>query len=299
MNLFYLRYFVTLAHVQHYTKAAEQLCITQPSLSHAIAQLEKELGLPLFEKSGRKTTLTRYGDEFLTCAEHTLSILDAGIESMKRSAQGEGLIRLGMLRTLGVEYIPRLAAGFLKENPDLNIQFTFHTGVTQDLLEGLSARKFDLVFCSQPPAKLNCTAVSVQKQDLVLITPADHPLASRQTIDLIDTISYPQIFFEKSSGMRSVVDRMFLEIGAEPEIAYETEEDQVIAGLVSQGFGIAVVPYMDLLLKLDLKILQISSPVCERKLYMVHNNNVFMAPSVRHFRQFVLDTPAGQSNGNP
>ena len=53
MNLFYLRYFVTLAHVKHYTKAAEQLCITQPSLSHAIAQMEKELGVPLFEKNGR------------------------------------------------------------------------------------------------------------------------------------------------------------------------------------------------------------------------------------------------------
>ena len=61
MNLFYLRYFVTLAHVQHYTKAAEQLCITQPSLSHAITQMEKELGLPLFEKNGRNITLTKYG----------------------------------------------------------------------------------------------------------------------------------------------------------------------------------------------------------------------------------------------
>lgn len=78
MNLFYLRYFVTLARVKHYTRAAEQLCITQPSLSHAISQLENELGVPLFEKSGRNTTLTRFGEEFLVCAEHTLSTLDAG-----------------------------------------------------------------------------------------------------------------------------------------------------------------------------------------------------------------------------
>ena len=124
MNLFYLRYFVTLAHIQHYTKAAEQLCITQPSLSHAISQLEKELGVPLFEKSGRKTTLTRFGEEFLTCAEHTLSTLDAGIESIRHSSRGEGLIRLGLLRTLGIEYIPKLAASFLAENPSLNIHFT-------------------------------------------------------------------------------------------------------------------------------------------------------------------------------
>ena len=95
MNLFYLRYFVTLAHVKHYTKAAEQLCITQPSLSHAIAQMEKELGVPLFEKNGRNTMLTPFGREFLSCAEHTLSTLDDGIASLQRSARGSGLIRLG------------------------------------------------------------------------------------------------------------------------------------------------------------------------------------------------------------
>ncbi len=288
MNLFYLRYFVTLAHIRHYTKAAEQLCISQPSLSHAIAQLEKELGLPLFEKSGRKTTLTQFGEEFLICAEHTLSTLDAGIESIQRSLRGEGLIRLGLLRTLGIEYVPRLAADFLKENPGLNIRFTFHTGVTQTLLEGLAAKKYDLVFCSQPPARLNFTAVSVQKQDLVLIVPSGHPLAALHAVDLAATLPYPQIFFDKSSGLRSVVDQMFADIGAEPHIAYETEEDQVIAGLVAQGFGIAVVPYMDLLLKLHLKILQIRSSACERSLYLVKNDAVFMPPVVRRFHQFVL-----------
>jgi DNA-binding transcriptional LysR family regulator len=95
---------------------------------------------------------------------------------------------------------------------------------------------------------------------LVLIVPKEHPLADRHTINLTETLSYPQIFFEKRSGIRAVVDQMFAAIEAEPDIAYETEEDQVIAGLVAQGFGIAIVPYMDLLLKLDLKILQISSP---------------------------------------
>lgn len=288
MNLFYLRYFVTLAHVQHYTKAAEQLCIAQPSLSHAISQMEKELGVPLFEKNGRNTTLTRFGEEFLACAEHTLSTLDSGIQSMKRSAQGEGLIRLGFLRALGTELIPRLAADFLKENSDLTIHFTFHTGVTQTLLEDLSAQKLDLAFCSQPPGKLNFTAVPLFKQDLVLIVPKNHPLAAKHTVSLAETLPYPQIFFQPSSGLRSVVDQMFSGLGAKPQIAYETEEDQVIAGLVAQGFGIAIVPYMDLLLKLNLKILQIH-PACERSLFIVHDGRTFMAPSVSRFRQFVLE----------
>ena len=290
MNLFYLRYFVTLAKVRQYTKAAEQLCIAQPSLSHAIAQLEKELGLPLFEKTGRKTTLTRFGEEFLDCAERTLATLDAGVESLRRGARGDGLIRLGFLRPLGVEFIPRLAAEFLRETPDADIRFSFYTGVSQTLLEGLSARQFDLVFCSEPLQKQGLTAVPVQRQELVLIVPKDHPLSSRHSVGLQETAPYPQVFFEKSSGIRAVVEQMFQRVNVEPRIAYETQEDQVVAGLVAQGFGIAVVPYMDLLLKLDVRILQISSPAYERNLFMVSDNGTFMPPCVQRFRQFVIDS---------
>ena len=137
MNLFYLKYFVELAHVRHYTKAAQNLCITQPSLSHAVAQLENELGVPLFERNGRNTTLTRFGREFLVCAENTLATLDSGIEAARRSAAGEGLIRLGFVRPAGVEYVPRLAREFLEKNSGSDIHFTFDTGPTVTLLEDL------------------------------------------------------------------------------------------------------------------------------------------------------------------
>ena len=85
-----------------------------------------------------------------------------------------------------------------------------------------------------------------------------------------------------------MIDRMFEETGGQPEIAYETEEDEVIAGLVTQGFGIAVVPYMDLLLKLNVRILKISSPAYERAFFMVHDKSVYLPPAVQNFRQYVL-----------
>ena len=289
MNLPQLRYFVELAHTQHFTRAAERLCITQPSLSHAITQLETELGVPLFERTGRATALTRYGEQFLTCVQQALTTLDEGVNALQRVARGEGLIRLGLLRTLGVEFVPSLAARFLTANPDKDIRFTFNTGVTQQLLEGLLENRFDLVFCSQPPAELRLTAVPVSRQDLVLIVPRSHPLASLHTVDLADTLSYPQIYFSKGSGMRDVVDGLFAQIGGSPQIAYETEEDQVIAGLVSQGFGISVVPYMEMLLRLDVKTLQISRPVWERNFYLVSNDRFYLPPAVRQFRQYVLD----------
>lgn len=289
MNLDYLRYFVKLAEVRHYTKAAEQLCITQPSLSHAIRLLETELGVPLFEKTGRNTVLTRFGEEFLECAKHTLDTLDHGIATLQRSAQGEGLIRLGFLRVLGIDYIPRLAARFLEAHPEKNIRFSFHTGRTQGLLEGLLDRRYDLIVCSEPAPELHLTAVPVTHQKLVLIVPKHHPLASQRSVDLAQALTYPQICFSESSGLRRVIDALFAAAGGAPEIAYETEEDQVIAGLVAAGFGIAVVPYMDLLLKLDLAILEIHSPPYRRDFFLIHNDRLFLPPVAARFRQFVLD----------
>lgn len=290
MNLDYLRYFVKLAEVRHYTKAAEQLCITQPSLSHAIRLLETELGVPLFEKTGRNTMLTRFGEEFLECARQTLGTLDQGVSSLQRSAQGEGVIRLGFLRVLGIDYIPRLAARFLADNSGRDIRFEFHTDRTQGLLEGLLNRRYDLVVCSEPAPELHLTAVPVTEQELILIVPKGHPLASRHSVDLAEALPYPQVYFSRGSGLRDVVDGLFAAAGGVPQIAYETEEDQVIAGLVAQGFGIAVVPYMDLLLKLDLAILEISLPPYKREFFMVHNDKVFLSPAARQFRQFVLDS---------
>ena len=289
MNLLHLRYFVELAHTLHFTRAAERLCITQPSLSHAITQLETELGVPLFERTGRTTILTRFGEQFLLCAQQALTTLDGGVSALQRVAHGEGLIRLGLLRTLGVDFVPGLVARYLRENPGRDLRFTFHTGVTQQLLDGLMEKRFDLAFCSQPPAALQLTAVPVGREDVALIAPPNHPLAEFHTVALEATSPSPQAYFSKGSGMRDVVDGMFAQIGGTPQIAYETEEDQVIAGLVAQGFGISVVPYMEMLLRLDVKILQISRPVLERNFYLVSNDRIYLPPAVQNFRQYVLN----------
>ena len=245
--------------------------------------------MPLFEKNGRSISLTQYGKQFLACAQETLSILDEGVESLQRVSRGEGLIRLALLRTLGVDYVPKLAARFLAENPGKDIRFTFHTGVTSHLLDELEEKKLDLVFASKPPVEMGLTAVAVEQQDLVLIVPKNHPLAKHHSVDLTETLPYPQVYFSEGSGMRGVVEELFSKIEGRPIIAHETEEDQVVAGLVAAGFGIAVVPYMDMLLRLDVKIIQIASPRWERSFYLVSDDRAYQPPAVQKFRQFVLN----------
>ena len=277
-----------LAQVKHYTRAAQQLCISQPSLSHAIRQLEGELGVPLFEKTGRNTTLTPFGETFLTTVHQTLGTLEEGVETLRRSARGEGLIRLGFLRRLGSRYIPQLAAEFLAAHPARNLSFAFHTDRTQGLVESLLHRQCDLVFCSQPDPALPLTAVPVVRQELVLITPKDHPLAGRGAVDLAQALPYPMVYFTREAGLRRVVDGLSAAAGAPPRIAYETEEDQVIAGLVAQGFGIAVVPQMELLHKLEVAVLKITAPDYRWEVFLTTCDGLFLAPAARDFRDFAL-----------
>lgn len=137
-------------------------------------------------------------------------------------------------------------------------------------------------------SELGFTAVPVKKQELVLIVPAVHPLAGRDTISLEETADYEYVYFHENSGIRNVIDDMFARAGLIPKISCETEEDEVIAGLVAAGFGIAVVPYMDMLQKLDVKIIKITSPSYERSFFMVNDDKRYMLPVVRLFYDFVL-----------
>ena len=127
MNLYHLRYFVTLAKLEHYTKAAEELCITQPSLSHAISLLEKELGVTLFQKEGRNIALTKCGKIFLERVQESLKILDDSILELKSISNGEGYIDLGFLRTLGTNFVPKLTKNYIESNKDKKINFNFFT----------------------------------------------------------------------------------------------------------------------------------------------------------------------------
>lgn len=287
MNLSHLRYFVTLAQTKNYTKAAEKLRITQPSLSHAMNTLEKELGVQLFEKKKHHTELTICGKQFYPIAQQSLAILDNGVELLTQLHGSDGLVRLGCLRYLGIQYVPKLLKAYRAET-SLRSTITIDAGLTPQLIADLEAQKLDIVFASRPVNHETLTCIPVAKQDLVLIVPNTHPLAKQCTINLQDTAPYPYVFFDKSAGLRPIILDIFNRCCLKPKIAYEVSEDEVIAGMVAQGFGIAVVPYMPLLLQLDVKILPITYPQYERTFFMITNSNAYMAPAVEDFRNFVL-----------
>ena len=290
MNLYHLRYFVTLAEIEHYTKAADMLAITQPTLSHAIYAMEEELGVKLFEKNGRNVSLTKYGKVFFADAQDILSKLDESVNSLKLAGRGEGQIDIAFLRTLGTDVVPKLIRGFLNENAGKQIDFNLYCdrALTGDILTGLKEKKYDIGFCSKFDDEPLIEFIPVAKQDLVVIVPPDHPLAEKKEVHLTETLPYKQIIFKKRSGLRHIIDELFEQINAYPEVSYEIEEDQVAAGFVANGFGIAIAPDIPILHSLDVKILPLVSPAWQRRFYMAMLKDVYHPPVVEGFKRFVI-----------
>ena len=248
MNLYHLRYFVTLAHLEHYTKAADVLAITQPSLSHAISSLEEELGVKLFEKNGRNVSLTKYGKSFLEDVEQTLNRLDSSVNGLQLAGKGEGQIDVAFLRTLGVDFMPKIIRSFLNANKGKQIHFNLFCDkvLTGDILTGLKEKKYDIGFCSDLLKSDEIEYYPIRDSYIAVVVPKGHPLENREQISLKETAGYPQIMFSKTSGFRTLQEQIFAEEGIKVKPVCAAEEIEVITGLVENGFGISVLPYMDI-----------------------------------------------------
>lgn len=291
MNLHHLRYFITLAKLEHYTLAAKQLHITQPTLSHAISSLEYELGVTLFEKKGRNIVLTKIGQQFFERVTVALDLLDDSFHEMELLSKGAGNIDIALLRTLGFQLVPNLIRNFLKENPEKEIHFGFYndTGMSEDIINGLREQKYDIGFCSKIDDAQDIHFVPIAEQELVVITSLGHPLASKDGIHLEETLDYPQIWFAKRSGLRSIQNQLFEDIAKKPNIQYEIEEDESIAGFVAQGFGIAVLPYIPILDMMDVKIIKLKNLKYRRLHYMAYLKNAVHSPAVQSLIQYIKD----------
>lgn len=290
MNLNQLYYFVTLAHMEHYTRASKVLLITQPSLSHAISSLEQELGTYLFEKQGRNVILTKYGRIFLAYAEEALGILDAGIKKTKSmTSEQSGRIDIGYIFTQGSEFVPEVVKGFLDANPEKQIEFHFSNGVTGDVIKGIKEERYDVGFCSRVEGEEDLCFTPISQEELVAVVPLDHPLAEKEDVTLVEIAGYPQIFFSEKSGLRKVIDKMFRDIGIKPKIVYTVDEDSALAGLAAKGLGIGIVPNVSTVKGLKVMLLPIRDLKFCRYIYMVTMKNKYQSPIVRQFEKYLQE----------
>ncbi len=278
MNLYHLRYFVTLAKVGNYSLAAKILSITQPSLTLAIKSLEEELGIVLFEKIGRHNELTEYGRIFLSSVEISLSVLDSGIDSIKAVRDGFDLIRIGHLRTLGLDFIPSL----IRPYDNRGLSFSFFSGTTDQLVTMLEKRQVDLIFSSLPK-KEGIHSMRIKEEDFVLIVPIDHPLAMYDEISLFETSGYEYVYFSKESGLHDAIDGIFKALNLRVKVKYKILEDEVISAFVAHGFGIAVVPLTEGLGNFNVKIIRIKDEIPKREIYCSYLEGYYKSPPFHAF----------------
>lgn len=142
--------------------------------------------------------LTRYGKLFLPYVEESLKVLEEGVQRTRElNGSKEGIIHLAYIYTMGSNFTPKMVRNFLDAYPDYHIDFHFTVGTTGDILAGLKEDKYDIVFSSYQEGEPDIEFRKIGNQKLVVAVPQDHPLAIHGSVDLRDTIAYPQIYLKR------------------------------------------------------------------------------------------------------
>lgn len=241
MTLLQLQYFKILARVLHYTQAAAELHIAQPSLSYSIKELEKELGVKLFEKDSRHIKLTVYGEQFLPYAERALEMIDEGVGVLKQMAgSAQQIVRLGYFYSISASLIPAVMIGIYGQEKNQSIRFQFTEAPSFDLFQLLKKGELDLAFCMHQDEDIE--SVTIMRQPLYLAVPQHHPLSKRESVCFEDFAKEPIVMLDKPSSLRHQLDGIYAQHGLSPDVVFEVRECNAALQYVSLRFGISVLP---------------------------------------------------------
>lgn len=243
MELRHLRYFTAVAETCHFGKAAERLHLAQPALSHAVRQLEDELGVVLLTRTTRQVRVTPAGEFFLAEAQRILAGVDAGIRGVRRIGDGRrGLIRIGFTGTSAFSHLPHLARAIQHRAPEVELEI--HTDLlTPAQCDGLRAGTLDLGVLRPPVPGHGIDVRVIETEPLILAVPADHRLAVEPVVAMTDLRTEPFIAYAgKDSVVNDAVLRSCRDAGYTPHRAHEAASTAVVLALVAGGLGVSVVP---------------------------------------------------------
>lgn len=237
MELNSLRQFLVVARLEHLSRAADELRVAQPSLSRAIARLESELGTPLFDRGGR-LRLNRTGRLFRDHVERSLGELEAGQRAVaEATSQGLGTVRLASETFLT---LTGPLAAYKRAHPSSEIEL--HWSPAEDMPRRLRGQDVDLCVASQRIHAEGLESARLFDEAVGVGTPLDHRFAGRTSVSIEDLAGQPLITARKGHWIRRLLDRLFAARDLTPRIVCESDEPAAIAGLISAGIGIGLVP---------------------------------------------------------
>jgi DNA-binding transcriptional LysR family regulator len=281
MELVTVRWFLAVAATGNVTRAADELRISQPGLSRAIARLERELRAPLFDREGRTLRLNRYGEIFRDHAERLVATEAAARRALAQAADPDhGEVSLAFLHTQGTVLVPELLRRYRSAHPHVGFRLT--QGSSERIREAVAGGHADMAITSPRPEGLAWHPLSTER--LRLAVPAGHPIAERAEVDLADVATEPFILMREGYGLRSITGELFRAAGIRPEIAFEGEEAGTLRGLVAAGLGVAVVPPGDLVAGVS----EIVIAGASRTIGLAWVAGRTRTPAVEDFRRFVI-----------
>ena len=244
MELHQLRYFVTVIGEGTFTRAAERLYITQPSLSEQIRKLETEVGCPLFERLGRRLALTDAGEALRPHAERVLfEVEQARMRIQEVRGLRRGRLSIGVLPSPAARLLPTFLADFQRQHPGVEV-FLREENVSADFEEMVHEGTLDLAIIRLPPRRADLEVEVLVREPMVLVVPPDHRLRERRSIALAELRDEPFVTMKAGYGLRELLEICCRRAGFRPRIVFETGQLGSVVGLVMAGMGITVVPQM-------------------------------------------------------
>lgn len=288
MNLNQLYYFKKLTEVKHFTKAAQELHISQPSFSYSISALEEELGTCLFQRNGRHISLTENGEEFLKYTNSCLSELERGIEVVKKNENLQtGKVDIGYIPTIAANFMPKLIKDYI-ETFNYETKFNLYSCYTSEVIEGIKSGRFDIGFCSFVENEADLVFFPVSTQKIVIIVPQGHELSENKKLTLDEISEYPLITYNShSNSLGILLKNVFDSHKIRPNIVYELNDETSIGGFVSEGFGVGVVANVPLLMQFNLNIIPLDINLRTRVVYCVFNKKIYHTKAIEAFLEFV------------
>ena len=241
MELRHLRYFLAVADDAHFRRAAERLDVSQPTLSLAVQDLEKELGAALFDRVGRRVRLTQAGEAFRDHARRALAVLDEGRTAL---AELDGLVRgkltVGVVQTVNAYLLPPVVARFARDHPGVRLRVDeLAAGGVED---GVLAGTLDLGVSFPPPARKGIESERLFDEELVLVVPPGHRLAGRGRVRAADLAGEPLALLGPGFCTRRIVDECFTQAGVCPTVTVEMNSVEGLLAVVAAGGPATVLP---------------------------------------------------------
>jgi len=243
MDLRHLNYFLILAEELHFGRAAERLNISQPPLSRMIQQIEKELGVLLFERTKRSVMLTSGGIELLQDAKQMVSQMQAVKKRLSVFGKGEtGTVRIGYVGAVMHTELPKLLSNFIEQFPHINLQFEEQPN--NNLLHGLNNGTLDAAFVRTWLHPENLEERLILSEPFVAVVPAKHSLAMKKKISVKELKNENFITFTRECGP-TIFDSFLVlcsNAGFTPQISHHASQLNSVLRLIESGFGVSLLP---------------------------------------------------------